>query len=105
MDLKTWCSNQAKEAQKYKWCKGVELGKDPGDQAIIDWVNNYAGLYRKEYNQSLSIISGIVFDKVKTKMPEVDEVLLHKISDLVIEEFTKIWITEVAKETKHVNEI
>ncbi len=105
MDLKSWCKNQADEAKKYKWCKGVELGSDPGEQAVIEWVNIHARSYRKEYNQCLSDLCSKVFDEVKTKMPEIDEVLLHTISDLVIEEFTKMWTKEAAIEIKHIYEI
>lgn len=105
MDLKNWCKNQAEEAKKYKWCKGVELGKDPGEQAIAEWVNKYAYEYRKEYNQCLRNITNIVFMAVQSKVTNVDEPTLRKITELVIEEFTKEWTKEQAQETKHVNEI
>lgn len=105
MDLKVWCNNQAEAAKKYKWCKGIELGVDPGEQAVIEWVNLHAKNYRKEYNECLSALSLVVFDNVKMKMPMVEEDLLHQITDLVIEEFTKRWIKEAALEVKHINEI
>jgi len=105
MDLKKWCANQAEEAKKYKWCKGVELGTDPGEQAVIEWVNTHARAYRKEYNECLSHLCSTVFVMVKSKMPGVDEVLLHQITDLVIEEFTKEWTKEAALENKHIYEI
>jgi hypothetical protein len=105
MDLKSWCKNQADEAKKYKWCKGVELGSDPGEQAVVEWVNTHARTYRKEYNECLSNISLTVFNLVKSKMTTVDEVLLHQITDLVIEEFTKEWTKEASLDIKHIYEI
>lgn len=105
MDFKTWCKTQAEEAKKHKWNKGVELGKDPGEQAIVDWVNKHAESYRVEYNQCMLNISQQVFNKVKNNEYAIDNELLLKITNEVIEEFTKIWVKEVAKETKHVTEI
>lgn len=105
MDLKRWCAAQAEEAKKYKWCKGVELGIDPGEQAVIEWVNTHARSYRKEYNDCMANICTTVFKIIKDKMPDVEEALLHQITDLVIEEFTKQWTKEASLETKHIYEI
>jgi hypothetical protein len=105
MDLKQWCKNQAEQAKKHKWCKGVELGKDPGEQAIIEWVNEHAKAYRKEYNQCLSNISQKVFEAIQPGVVDIDPIKLKLITDLVIEEFTKEWTKEAAIEVKHINEI
>ena len=105
MDLKKWCANQAEEAKKYKWCKGVELGSDPGAQAVIDWVNEHAANYRKEYNQCLNNITNIVFLSIKVKIKDVEPEYLRQITDLVIEEFTKEWVKGEANDIKHNNEI
>lgn len=105
MDLKQWCRNQAEEAKRYKWLKGVELGKDPGEKAIIDWVNNYAGLYRKEYKECYDDILNKVTKSIKDKTSEIDEEKLHCLTQLIIEEFIKLWIKECAIENKHIEEI
>jgi hypothetical protein len=105
MDLKQWCRNQAEEAKKYKWIKGVELGKDPGDKAIIEWIEKYAKIYRSEYKVCFEQISKKVSEAVKPKLPDIDEEKLRHITDLIIEEFTKQWIKESAIDVKHIEEI
>jgi len=105
MDLKQWCKNQAEEAKKYKWIRGIELGKDPGDTAIVEWVEKYAGVYRKEFKQYLESITNKVSESVHEKMPDIDKEILSQITSIVIEEFTKEWIKECAKDNKHIQEI
>lgn len=105
MDLKRWCENQAAAAKQHKWCKGIELGKDPGDQAIVEWVNEHAKSYRKEYNQCLASISQKVFEAIRPGVDDIDKTRLKLITDLVIEEFTKQWTKEMATEVKHIDEL
>ncbi len=105
MNLKIWCANQVAEAKKYKWIKGVELGKDPGEQAVIEWVNEHAKSYRKEYNQCLANISQKVFEAIQSGVVDIDPIKLKLITDLVIEEFTKEWTKEMVIEVKHIDEI
>lgn len=105
MDLKRWCMAQADEARKHKWIKGEELGKDPGEQAVVEWVNTHAKSYRKEYNQCLANISQKVFEEIQAGFADIDPKRLKLVTDLVIEEFTKEWTKEAAIEVKHINEI
>lgn len=105
MDFKNLCKNQVEEIKKYKWLKGVELGKDPGEQAVIEWINEHAKIYRKEYNQCLANISQKVFEAILPGVPDIDPAKIKLITDLVIEEFTKQWTKESAIEVKHINEI
>ncbi len=44
-----YLQKQRKEMELYKWNKGIELGKDPGQEAVHDWIIKYSKKYRKEF--------------------------------------------------------
>ena len=107
MNLKSWCKNQAEEAKKHKWIQGVKLGKDPGNGAIVEWVEKFAKNYREEYKKCFENILKKVEKAVKTKLNDksFSDEQLHALTDIIIEEFTKEWIKEAAIDTKHIEEI
>jgi hypothetical protein len=35
-----------------KWNRGVSLGKDPGDNYVLDWINLNASWFRTSWNNS-----------------------------------------------------
>ncbi len=37
---------EREEIKKYKWIRGEQLGYDPGERAVIEWVNCFADEYR-----------------------------------------------------------
>jgi hypothetical protein len=47
--FKHFLEEQKKEMEKYKWDKGVQIGCDPGQDAIDEWIKKYAKKYRKEF--------------------------------------------------------
>jgi hypothetical protein len=104
MDLKTWCKNQAEQAKIYKWNKGVELGKDPGNDAIVEWVEKYAGDYRKEYKACYDNILKKVENSIKDKASITDE-QLHSMTKLIIDAFIIEWTKQEAMDIKHIEEI
>jgi hypothetical protein len=46
---KKYLDEQIKLINDFKWCKGVELGKDPGPDAVREWVKKYAAKFRKDF--------------------------------------------------------
>lgn len=39
------------EIEKHKWIEGEKLGRDPGNDAIIDWIRKYAKRFREEWDE------------------------------------------------------
>jgi hypothetical protein len=109
MDLRTWCRNQVEEIKRHKWIEGVKQGKDPGEKAVIEWVQRYAKDYRQEYQECFDAILVKVEAEVKSKLTgkitTIDEKELHLIATTIIEQFTKEWIKEAALNIKHIEEI
>lgn len=99
MDMKTFMTNQIREALKYKWYKGVEIGHDPGGQAVTEWIEKYAANYRSEYEKCLEGLLVDVMKDVEIKMkdicPSCKRPLLDKVCKTIIEEFTKKWFLEI----------
>jgi hypothetical protein len=44
---------QRRRIEHDKWCEGCEVGDDPGSTYVMNWIKNYAGLYRIAWNNSL----------------------------------------------------
>lgn len=112
MDMKTYLTNQIQEALKHKWCVGIKIGRDPGEEAINDWITNHAHQYRTEYEHCLEQLINQTLNKTKTKIQKVlDQKItpeqLKQITQILIEEFTKQWTYEITKPNpdKHINEI
>ena len=111
MDMKSICRNQIEEAKKHKWIMGQKLGRDPGGQAIEDWVVKYAKQYRDEYKDCLNLLITKVFDKIKDKIKENHPTLTNDdiigLEKLIIEEFTMVWMKECAinEGDQHLKEI
>lgn len=71
---------QIQEINNYKWCKGVELGKDPGQSAIDEWIKLNAPKFRKKFT----------IDDFKKRLNELQ----------VIRKFIRSKLTEIAHYTK-----
>ena len=41
---------QTKLINDYKWQKGIELGRDPGQEAVKEWIEKFAKKFRKNFN-------------------------------------------------------
>lgn len=114
MDLKKFLINQKIEIEKYKYFKGIELGRDPGEDAVKEWVQKNASKYRKEYN---AIYNELVHktakschDKLKEKFPTVSDEIWEHFVEVVIDTFTDSWTKEVVccndcNKKKHLEEI
>jgi len=111
MDLKTYMTNQVRAALEYKWNKGIQMGRDPGPAAVSEWIEKYADKYRKEYDKCFEDMVEATFQAVSKRSGEVcpscSDERLRKMSRLVVEEFTRLWFMEMAKNghSKHVEEI
>lgn len=44
---------QRRRIEHDKWCEGCGVGYDPGAMYVMNWIKNYAGVYRLAWNQSL----------------------------------------------------
>jgi hypothetical protein len=42
-------NEQTKLMNDYKWMKGIELGRDPGQEAIDEWIKLNAKRFRKNF--------------------------------------------------------
>jgi uncharacterized coiled-coil DUF342 family protein len=100
MDMKSICRNQVEEAKKYKWIMGQQLGYDPGNKAIEEWVIKYAKQYRDEHNECFNSLISKVFNKIKVciknKHPNLSDNDIMELERLIIEEFTMAWTKECA---------
>ena len=45
-------SDQIKEIEKHKWIRSEEIGRDLGNDAILDWIFKYAKSYRDWWEQT-----------------------------------------------------
>ena len=108
MDMKTLMRNQLQEALKHKWFRGVEIGRDPGEEAVSEWINTYANTYRKEYDECFAALVTATLEKSLPRLQEAyqdcSEEILTEMAKIILEEFTKIWFLEMAK-TNHNNHI
>lgn len=43
---------QLHEIDVHKWIMGEHLGRDPGDEAVRDWIDKYAANFRKEWEEA-----------------------------------------------------
>lgn len=111
MDMKTLMRNQIQEALKHKWFKGVEIGCDPGEAAVGEWIDKYAVTYRKEYDECFDVLAEAT---LKNSLPKLHETYpgcsdesLAKMVKIVLEEFTRIWFLEMTKKDRnnHVDEV
>jgi hypothetical protein len=111
MDMKTLMRNQLQEALKHKWFKGVEIGRDPGEEAVGEWIDKYAVIYRKEYDDCFDLLVKTTLDKSITRLQETypgcDNEILARITKIILEEFTGIWFLEMSKKDRnnHVDEV
>ncbi len=110
MDMKNICRNQIEEAKKHKWIMGQQLGYDPGEKAVEDWVTKYAKKYRDEYKSCFNLLITKVFIKVKEeikiKYPNLSDNDIIYLEKLIIDEFTMVWMKEcVINDDEHLEEI
>lgn len=114
MDFKLYLRHQRQEIERYKWLKGQELGYDPGEEAVQEWIEKYAADYRKEYEdvykQAIQSTSKECIDELKKKVPNVSDELWGYIFEQIIESFTEVWLREIItcqndKEKKHLEEL
>ena len=108
MDMKTLMRNQIQEALKHKWFKGVEIGRDPGEEAVGEWIDKYAVTYRKEYDECFAALLTATLEKslprVQEIFPDCSKETLTAMARVILEEFTRFWFLEMAK-TDHNNHI
>lgn len=50
-EMKQFMSDQVKEIEIHKWLEGEKLGKDPGEEAIKEWIKNHAEEFRKKWKE------------------------------------------------------
>ena len=112
MDMKTLMRNQLQEALKHKWFRGVEIGRDPGEEAVGEWIDKYAVTYRKEYDECFDRSGSKPrwrnsLPKLQETYPGCSEETLAKMVKIVLEEFTRIWFLEMSKKERnhHVDEV
>jgi hypothetical protein len=110
MHLKKYLENQKEEMLKYKWCKGVQIGKDPGESACKEWVEKYAKKYREEYEEIYNKVIDVVTESIKDDISHAvtgcncsDSSLVRKITKRVIEEFITQWVSEKIKNPQNVH--
>lgn len=113
-NLKQYLLNQKTLCEEYKWFKGIEMGRDPGDAAVKEWIDNYAAKYRKNFEDVYSILVNETAKRcrkdLKDKLPGVSEDLWHFIFERIIAEFTDLWSKEICLEEdeekkKHLEEM
>ena len=114
MEFKLFLLHQKEEMERYKWCRGIELGRDPGEAACREWVEKHASHYRSEYeriyNQVIKETSSQCRDNLKQKVPGVSDELWGIIFEEIIDTFTKVWLKDMGtcqndEEKKHLEEI
>lgn len=110
MDMKKICQNQVEEAKTHKWIKGQELGYDPGDEAIHEWVKEHAAAYRERYNSTYqATIDKVVAEaeeRIKSLGIELTDEQKCKLVKHICDKFTEVWVKEVAtNDSKHLDEI
>jgi hypothetical protein len=115
MYFKKMLENQRKAMEDYKWFKGQELGRDPGEAACREWVEKYAATYRKEYdglfNEMIDHVIKQTNDKINKILEETGVSLppeiKKKMAKVLIEQFCVEWMIEKVTEpmNKHVDEI
>jgi len=111
MDMKTLMRNQIQEALKHKWLKGVENGRDPGREAINEWIEKYAATYRKDYDECLAGLIEATLEKSYPKLqgvdPNLSKEMMAKMAKIILEDFTNIWFLEMTHTNpkRHLDEI
>jgi len=114
MHFKLYLLHQRRAIERYKWLRGQELGYDPGEKAVQEWIEKYAAEYRKEYEevyqQAIKSTSQECIDKLKKKAPEISDELWVFIFEQIIESFTEVWLRDIStcqndKEKKHLEEL
>jgi hypothetical protein len=111
MDMKTLMRNQIQEARKHKWLKGVETGRDPGREAINEWIERYASTYRKDHDECLAGLVEATLEKSSPRLREIDPSLnkgkMARMAEIILEEFTNIWFLEMThpNHAHHLDEI
>ncbi len=111
MDMKTLMRNQIQEALKHKWFKGIKIGRDPGPEAVSEWINTYAATYRKEYDECFDVLLKSTLEASQPRLKEACPCCTKEkstiMAKIVLEEFTNIWIFEMTKtdHNKHVDEV
>ena len=113
MDMKKICRNQVELAKIYKWMKGEQLGYDPGEEAIYEWVRDHAKEYRERYNKTYGLTLETVEKQVVCSlrnMPGVSipEDKIIEVVKVICDTFTEVWIKEVAvdeENNQHLDEI
>lgn len=51
-EMKEFMNGQIKEIEKHKWIESEKRGYDLGDEAVKDYIKNYASAYRKEWDKN-----------------------------------------------------
>lgn len=49
--LKQFMEDQVEEIKTHKWIESEKAHKDLGDEAVKDWIKNYAAEYRKHWEE------------------------------------------------------
>lgn len=44
---------QRRKIEIEKWCEGIRLKRDPGDEFVMQWIFNYGDWFRQSWNRSL----------------------------------------------------
>lgn len=65
--LEKFLQAQKQEMEKFKWCRGVEIGADPGDGVLLEWVEKYSKKFRKDF----------VLADMKMALQELKEIRHH----------------------------
>lgn len=51
-EMKEFMDGQIEEIIKHKWIESEKAGRDLGEEAIKDYLKNFASAYREEWNKN-----------------------------------------------------
>jgi hypothetical protein len=49
MNFKEYIQKEIHQMEVDKWCEGVRIGRDPGQEYVFWWIKNRANNFRKLY--------------------------------------------------------
>lgn len=50
-NFKEYMDDQIEEINKYKWIRGEQLGYDPGQEAVKEWISKYSQIFRENWEE------------------------------------------------------
>ena len=50
--------DEIKEIEKYKWIRSEQAHRDTGQEAIVEWITNYAKAFRENWEREHEVKDG-----------------------------------------------